>query len=116
MKKILSAIAISMTAIMSASAIAAPHDYRDNRHFDARDKSHWNDKNRDNRYNRAVNPSRDWRTGQTLPRQYNSPRYQVSNNTLKRLPKANRNQQWYQINGDYVLVNERNDKIVKIIN
>ncbi|NHC03154.1 hypothetical protein G9F31_05135 [Acinetobacter sp. 187] len=128
MKKILSAIALSMSAILSASAIAAPNDHRDHR-YDSRDKAHWNDQDRrnqnngrfdrndrDNRYNRAVNPSRDWRTGQTLPRQYSSSRYQVSNSTLKRLPKANRNQQWYKINGDYVLVNERNDKIVKIIN
>lgn len=115
MKKILSAIALSMSAILSASAIAAPNDHRDHR-YDSRDKAHWNDKGRDNRYSNSVNPSRDWRIGQTLPRQYSSPRYEVSNSTLKRLPKANRNQQWYQINGDYVLVNERNDKIVKIIN
>lgn len=127
MKKVLTAIAISMSALMATSAMAAPHDYRDNH----QQKSHWNnnaqdhryngndgrfDRNdRDQRYNSSVNPSRQWRTGQTLPRQYSSSRYEVNGSTLKRLPKAGHNQQWYKIGGDYVLVNERNDKILKIV-
>lgn len=136
MKKVLTAIAISMSALIATSAMAGSNDYRDQRYSNDRNNSHWNnndrdhrykndsrydsryDRNdRDNRYNRSVNPSRDWRNGQTLPHQYSSSRYEVnSNSVLKRLPNANRNQQWYKINGDYVLVNERNDKIVRIIN
>ena len=130
MKKVLTAIAISMSALIATSAMAGSHDYRDN-HYNSnyKNNSHWNNNDKDrrynndsrydrnDRYNRAVNPSREWRSGQTLPRQYNSSRYEVNNNSvLKRLPKANRNQQWYKVNGDYVLVNERNDKIVRIIN
>ena len=129
MKKVLTAIAISMSALMATSAMAANNDYRDNNHQNstwnnaANDhrNTHGNDKRFDrndrdnNRYNSSVNPSHQWRTGQTLPRQYSSSRYQVNGSTLKRLPKAGRNQQWYKIGGDYVLVNERNDKILKIM-
>lgn len=121
MKKILSALTLTLTAIVSASAIAGPNDHRDHRTYDAKNYAHWNKNDKDrrfvqnNRFNHGVNPSREWRSGQKLPRQFSSARYAVNNYELKRLPKANRNQQWYKINGDYVLVNEKNDKIVKII-
>ena len=62
-----------------------------------------------------VNPSRQWRVGQQLPRQFNSSKFELSDRQAKNLPKAARNQQWYKINGDYVLVNERTDRIVRII-
>jgi Ni/Co efflux regulator RcnB len=70
----------------------------------------------DNRYqNKRVNPSRDWRSGQTLPRGYDSSRYHVSDREARRLPNTGRYQQWYKVNGDYVLVNERNNRILRII-
>lgn len=134
MKKVLTAIAISMSALLATSAMAAPNDYRDNNHQNStHPNAKWNNQSNDHRYNgndgrfdrndrdhkgynnSSVNPSRQWRTGQTLPRQYNSSRYEVNGSTLKRLPKAGRNQQWYKISGDYVLINERNDKILKIV-
>ena len=63
----------------------------------------------------VIHASRQWRTGQELPRQFSSSRYEVNHNELRRLPKVGRNQQWLKINGDYVLVNERNDRILRII-
>jgi len=31
------------------------------------------------------------------------------------LPKPGKYQQWYKVNGDYVLVNERNNRIIRVI-
>lgn len=127
MKKVFTAIAISMSALIATTAMAAPQqyqDHRDNRYQPTKPTSHWNHKQQDQRHDRfdrnnhnkvSVNPSREWRTGQTLPRQYSNSRFEADRDQVKRLPKTGRNQQWYKIGGDYVLVNERNDRIVKII-
>ena len=129
MKKVFTAIAISMSAFMATTAMAGPNDHRDDR-YQPKPSAHWNKDHRDSRYNdhrkndgydnksryqSSVNPSRQWRTGQELPRQFSSSRYEVNHNELRRLPKVGRNQQWLKINGDYVLVNERNDRILRII-
>lgn len=124
MKKVLTTIALSLSALVATSAMAAPqHDpryapHKPASHWNAKDSKKWNDNRRDDRRynNRGVNPSRDWRTGQKLPKQYDNRRFEVSAYEARRLPNANKNQQWYKINGDYVLVNERNDKIVRIMN
>jgi Ni/Co efflux regulator RcnB len=131
MKKLVSAITLIMTGLIATSAIAGPHeqDRRDRHVKPAPTPAHWNhsqpqrfDHNRNddkryeqNRHKNQVNPSLQWRVGQTLPRQYNSSSFELSDRQAKNLPKASRNQQWYKINGDYVLVNERNDRIVRII-
>lgn len=124
MKKVFTAIAISMSALMATAAMAAPQhyqDHRDNRYQPSKPAPHWNNKHHDQRFDRndrnkfSVNPSREWRTGQKLPRQFSSSRFEVDRNQHQRLPKAGQNQQWYKIGGDYVLVNERNDRILKII-
>ena len=62
MKKILTAITLSLGALMATSAMAAPQ-YYDRAHahdsrWDHRDDRRWDN---DNRYqNKHVNPSRDW--------------------------------------------------------
>lgn len=123
MKKVLTAVAIALTGFMATSAMAAPdHRYDDRRYGNPPPPSHmkyqdkkWEDR-KNNQWNQSrVNPSREWRKGQTLPRAFNSSRYKISDREARRLPDANRNQQWYKINGDYVLVNERNDRIVRIM-
>jgi len=122
MKKVLTTIALSLSALMATSAMAAPdHRYDDHRynHAPSHQDKRWDNNNRydHNRYdNKKLNLSRDWRAGQNFPRFYDSSRYKVSDREARRLPNANRYQQWYKINGDYVLVNERTDRIVRIIN
>lgn len=128
MKKLLSAIAVSMGALMATSAMAAPYNHHDNRYQEQRHQDHryqqpkhWDNGRNDNRYDRgynrykAVNPSRDWHRGQVLPREYSSSRYIVNYQNHRHLSKPNRNQNWYKINGDYVLVNLKNGKIMRII-
>lgn len=123
MKKILTTIALSLSALIATSAMAAPqYDSRFNHpshtpsHWNAHDrhpsKQHWNNEKRYNSY--KVNPSRDWRVGQPLPRQYDSSRYKVDYRDARFLKKPNRNQAWYKINGDYVLVNTNKNRILKI--
>ena len=64
-EKILTAITLSLGALMATSAMAAPQ-YYDRAHahdsrWDHRDDRRWDN---DNRYqNKRVNPSRDWRSG-----------------------------------------------------
>ena len=126
MNKIVSTLVLSISALMATSAVMAAPDHRqddrryhpsyqhqDNRYQD----KHWNNNNRfDRNDSRRVNPSRDWRVGQSLPRAYDSSRYKVSDREARRLPNTGRYQQWYKINGDYVLVNDRTDRIIRIKN
>ncbi|KAB0628513.1 RcnB family protein [Acinetobacter gandensis] len=124
MHKFVSTLVLSVSAILATSAaMAAPDHRQDDRRYHAQHQdSRWNDNkysgnwNNNNRYNSRVNPSRDWRVGQTLPRAYNSSRYKVSDREARRLPNTGRYQQWYKINGDYVLVNDRTDRIIRIRN
>ena len=117
MKKILTALTLSLGALMATSAMAAPQHYdRSHDHnsgWKHNDQHRWD--NNDRYHNKRVNPSRDWRSGQYLPRSYDSSRYHVSDREARRLPNTGRYQQWYKINGDYVLVNERNSRILRIM-
>ena len=119
MKKILTTIALSLSALMATSAMAAPdHRYDDHQRYNhAQQNKHDSRWDNNNRYdNKRVNPSRDWRVGQTLPRQYSGSRFQINDREARQLPRSGRYQQWYKINGDYVLVNERNNRISRIVN
>ena len=126
MKKALSILALSVTAILTTSAIAAPdHRYDDRRHQASatykHHSNHWDNQRQhtqweQKRYNqKRVNPSRDWRVGQNFPRGYEISRNKVSDREARRLPNTGRYQQWYKINGDYVLINERTHRIIRII-
>ncbi len=118
MKNLLTVITLSMSALVATSAMA-DHDSRyDNNH--RYNQSHWDHKN-DHRWNNNnhpsyhANPSRNWRAGQYLPNQFNSSRYHVNYKNYRQLPKPGRYQQWYKVNGDYVLVNQRNHQIIRVI-
>lgn len=121
MKKVLTATVLALTGLIATSAIAAPDHRNDDRRYNtAYSQNHqdprWNDRGHENsRYDNSVNPSRQWRVGQSLPRAYDSSRYKVSDREARRLPKTGRYQQWYKVNGDYVLVNERSNRILRIM-
>ena len=85
MNKFVSTLVLSVSAILATSAAMAAPDHRqddrryhaqhqDSRWNDNKHSGNWNNNNRydnrydNNRYNSRVNPSRDWRVGQTLPR------------------------------------------------
>lgn len=121
MKKILTAMTLSLSAVVATSAMAHDYHQNDNRwNNNARyhqDNNRWNNNDRYDRYDRynRVNPSREWRSGQYLPNQFNSSHYRINYKNYRQLPKPGRYQQWYKVNGDYVLVNERNNRIIRVI-
>ena len=120
MNKVLTTIALSLSAFIATSAMAAPQY---DSHFNHQQPpAHWNSNNQnqthwknDNRYNsHKVNPSRDWRVGQPLPRQYDSSRYKIDYRDARHLKKPKHNEAWYKVNGDYVLVNTKKNTILRI--
>ncbi|AXQ23946.1 hypothetical protein BEN71_18645 [Acinetobacter wuhouensis] len=126
MKKVLTAITLAMSALVATSAMADSrydnnHRYQQS-HWDHKNDHRWNKNDRYDRYdnkrydhNYRVNPSRDWRSGQYLPSQFSSSRYHVNYKNYRQLPKPGKYQQWYKVNGDYVLVNERNNRVIRVI-
>ena len=136
MKKVLTTIALSFSALMATSAAMAGPDH----HFDPRKApppahvvkqgsqfkhtstpqhaSKYQDERRfnDSRFNdkRHMNKS-SLRVGQTLPRAYDSKRFEVNSRDARGLAKAGKNQQWYKVNGDYLLVNEKSNRILRVI-
>ena len=131
MNKVFTAITFSLGALLATSSMAASYDhdrYQNDRHgqnpgwnsdrYNDR-HDHYDNKDRYNqqyaRYHSHVNPSREWRSGQIFPSQLNSSRYAVSHKSHRDLYKPGKYQQWYKVNGDYVLVNERSNRIIRIM-
>lgn len=123
MNKLLTAITISLSALVATSAMAGSHDDRRYDHgnphhqWNQKDDRRWNNHDRfdrNDRYEKRVNPSREWRSGQYMPSQFSSSRYHVNYKNYRQLPKPGKYQQWYKVNGDYVLVNERNNRIIRV--
>ena len=130
MKKILTVLAISFSALMASSvSSASPQDRQDNRRGweqsraqneqdsdlrDEDDDERMQDKRR-SREQRGVNrlQQHKWQTGYVMPQHYRGNGYKVDykNNDL---PKPARNQQWYKINNDYILVDTDSNSIVRI--
>lgn len=130
MKKLLTTVALSLGALMATSAaMAGPGEHRyDQRkagpapahvvkhgpqfkhapaHGKYQDDRRFNDKRHFNQSN--------FRVDQTLPRAYDSKRFEVNSRDARGLAKAGKNQQWYKVNGDYLLVNEKNNRILRVI-
>lgn len=118
MNKVFTAITFSLGALLATSSMAASYDhdrYQNDRHGQ---NSGWNSDRYNQqyaRYHSRVNPSREWRSGQIFPSQLNSSRYAVSHKSHRDLYKPGKYQQWYKVNGDYVLVNERSNRIIRIM-
>ena len=128
MKKILTILAISFSALMANSVTtAAPHD--NDRDWDQpRHQSHnrgrdFRDNDDDERMQdkRRVREERGvkrlqqhkWQTGYVMPQHYRGNGYKVDYKEHD-LPKPSRNQQWYKINNDYILVDTDSNNIVRI--
>ena len=54
-----------------------------------------------------------WQTGYVMPQHYRGNGYKVDYKEHD-LPKPSRNQQWYKINNDYILVDTDSNNIVRI--
>ena len=124
MKTLVKAIVLSIsTALVAIPVMAAPQDHHQYSKSHAQQQHpapqhHQLNKHPAQQHKQGykkVDPSRDWRVGQKVPSQYQSKIYKVDHSKYKRLNKPGRNQQWIKVNGDYILMNVVNDKVIKII-
>ena len=130
MKKILAIIAISLSTLLTAQISSAGPHFDDDNGFD-RGKSERGDRGRNHRdrgndddniqeqrrerEQRGVKrlQQHKWQTGYVMPQHYRGNSYKVDYKDGN-LPKPSRNQQWYKINNDYILVDSDSNNIVSI--
>lgn len=132
MKRILSSLAISFSALMASSMIAAePPEYNESpvattseqqlsrKHHNYQHK--YDEKSLEER--RRIREQRGmrrlqhmkWQTGYVMPQHYRSDGYKVEYKEHN-LSKPNRNQQWYKINNNYILLDSETKTILQIKN
>ncbi|MFV5516149.1 RcnB family protein [Acinetobacter gerneri] len=115
MNKIFTAVVLSFSAFAATSAMA---DSRYNHHNDHRYNGYNNSYNNHDRWDQRHNNrwnNNSWRSGHYFPNQYHSSRYVVNYKNYRHLSKPSRYQQWYKVNGDYVLVNQRDHRIIRVV-
>ena len=80
-----------------------------------RDKRDFNEPEQRSREQRGMKRLQHmkWQTGYVMPQHYRSDGYKVEYKD-NNLPKPARNQQWYKINNNYILLNSDNNSIVRI--
>lgn len=132
MKKILTALALSFSALIATSMTFAdpPHNdrgyqNRGNGNAYGHDKKKFRDFNQDEdmmqeqrreREERGVRRLQQhrWQPGYIMPQHYRGDGYKVAYRD-KNLPKPGKNQQWYKINNDYILVDSDSNSILRIL-
>ena len=144
MKKIFTISILSLTALVTAQSTLAKKfiyddqtglytEIRDNQNYDnggqyygqkpsynpapQYDNSrYYYDCNRDQRVDKMMpRPSWDWKVGDKIPEQFRSKQYQVKSSDSPRIYDIDVDEQWYRINSDYVLADDRY-RIIRIIN
>lgn len=133
MNKILSISILSLASLIVTQASLAKkfiYDDQTGTYAEIRDDRNYsyNDYNRpltsDNRYiyngNQRIDrsmpkPSWDWKVGQDLPAQFRTKQFEVKSNDSPRIYDVASDEQWYRINGDYVLTDD-DYEILRIIN
>lgn len=121
MKKMLTALAISVSALLTTALVYAdPKEQR----FDAqREKPrdshvapHERSEKRRAREESGVKRLQQmrWQQGYVMPQHYRGNSYKVEYEAFN-LPKPSRNQQWYKVNKDYLLVDSDSNNIIKIV-
>ncbi|MBJ9722838.1 RcnB family protein [Acinetobacter calcoaceticus] len=108
MKKLTTAIVLSMSGLIATTAMAAPNDH----------DRHGNYQNHEGRPVKVIHKddhANIWREGQVVPREYQHSRYAIDYRSHDKLNKPGRFQKWYKVNGNYVLVNEQSHKIIRVV-
>ncbi|TCB80478.1 RcnB family protein [Acinetobacter sp. ANC 4173] len=130
MKKTMAILTISFSALLASSlSSAAPHfDNRGDDHprgnqgkgRDFRDSDQDDERMQDKRRMREERgvkrlQQHQWQTGYVMPQHYRGNGYKVEYKEHN-LPKPARNQQWYKINNDYILIDSGSNGILRIVN
>ncbi|MFW1857409.1 RcnB family protein [Acinetobacter defluvii] len=125
MKKMLTALAISFSVLATTTTMTHAGPHRDG--YEQRGQGHKKgfrdfqqdeDQIREQRREREERGVRrlqqhKWQTGYVMPQHYRGNSYKVDYKD-NNLPKPSRNQQWYKVNNDYILVDSENNNIVGI--
>lgn len=99
MKKILTVITLSISALVTTSAMAD-----------------WNQNQAHHAQVQHQIAQQEWREGARFSDRYKASNYHVKDyRSYKNLHKPTRYERWYKVDGRYVLVNERNHHIVHIV-
>ncbi len=135
MKKVFIILILGSTTLFSSmGSFAGPHFDRDDsrgggwqsRNLDRDDdpRGNWQgrpgEENRDRerrmRQERGVERLKQhrWQAGYVMPQHYRGNSYKVDYKD-NNLPRPGRNEQWYKINNDYILVNSDDNSIVRIM-
>lgn len=127
MKKILSILAISFSALMASSLTAAAPHHDDRGYNGPRDmqtkREYRDSENNDKRFEkRRMREERGvqrlqqlkWQEGYVMPQHYRGNSYKVDYKD-NNLEKPSRNEQWYKINNSYILVNTDSNTITSIV-
>ena len=135
MKKVFIILILGSTTLFSSmGSFAGPHFDRDDsrgggwqsRNLDRDDdpRGNWHgrpgEENRDRerrmRQERGVERLKQhrWQAGYVMPQHYRGNSYKVDYKD-NNLPRPGRNEQWYKINNDYILVNSDDNSIVRIM-
>ncbi|BBQ50763.1 MULTISPECIES: RcnB family protein [Acinetobacter calcoaceticus/baumannii complex] len=111
MKKLTTAIVLSLSGLVATTAMAAPNDHN----------HHGNYQNHEVKEVKTVKVIKKddhhnaWRVGQVVPHEYRHSRYVIDYRQHQKLTKPGRYQKWYKVNGNYVLVNEQSHKIIRVV-
>ena len=135
MKKVFIILILGSTTLFSSmGSFAGPHFDRDDsrgggwqgRNFDRDDdpRGNWQgrpgEENRDRerrmRQERGVERLKQhrWQAGYVMPQHYRGNSYKVDYKD-NNLPRPGRNEQWYKINNDFILVNSDDNSIIRIM-
>ena len=122
-------LTLSLSAMFATSIVAAAPFSEDSQNKNSRERGKGYDKHaqyddqsdqefydrRKNREERGVKRLRQhqWQTGYIMPQHYRGNSYKAEYKE-QNLPKPARNQQWYKVNNDFILVDSDNNSIVRI--
>lgn len=125
MKKIFIILVLGSTTLSSSmGSFAGPHFDRDDdsrgggwqgRNFDRPDDEN-RMRERRMREERGVERLKQhrWQAGYVMPQHYRGNGYKVDYK-YNNLPRPGRNEQWYKINNDFILVNSDDNSIIRIM-
>ena len=125
MKKFFIILVLGSTTLLSSmGSFAGPHFDRDDdsrgggwqgRNFDRPDDEN-RVRERRMREERGVERLKQhrWQAGYVMPQHYRGNGYKVDYK-YNNLPRPGRNEQWYKINNDFILVNSDDNSIIRIM-
>ncbi len=60
-------------------------------------------------------PKRDWKVGTQVPVKFQAKQFKTDYKQSKKLTSPKANQTWIKVNGDYVLIDTKTHKVLKIV-